>query len=310
MGHYCRHILDAIGNTPLVRLNRMVPEGAGAVLVKCENLNLGGSIKTRTALGIIRAAIADGRLQRDSILVEATSGNQGIAIAQIAAIMGYRAIIVMPENMSEERRKLIIGYGAEVVVTPVGETVTDTFTNCIRAAEALAQANPKVLLLKQFENPANPAVHYETTGVEIVEQAEVPIDAFVAAPGTGGSFSGIAKRLKETWPEVKAFAVEPAGAAILSGKPISNHRQQGIGDGFVPQNLDISLIDGIITVKDEDALQASRRLAREEGLMVGISSGSNVAAAIAVAQRLGIGSRVVTLLPDTAERYFTTELFK
>jgi len=310
MGHYCKHILEALGNTPLVRLNRMVPEGAGEVLVKCENLNLGGSIKTRTAYGLIKGALEDGRLKKDSILVEATSGNQGIAIAQIAAIMGYQAKIFMPESMSEERRKLVAGYGAEVVLTPVGANITETFSNCIQAAEELAAKDKRVLLLKQFENPDNPKIHYETTGTEIAEQAGAAVDAFVAAPGTGGSFTGTVRSLKEVWPAMKAYAVEPAAAAILSGGAIGSHRQQGIGDGFVPTNLDTSVIDGVITVEDEDALQTARRLAREEGLMVGISSGSNVWAAIALACQLGPQSRVVTLLPDTAERYFTTDLFE
>ncbi len=309
MSKKCTHILTTLGNTPLVGLTRMVPEGAAEVLVKCENLNLGGSIKTRTAYGLIKSALKDGKIKDDTILVEATSGNQGIAIAQIAAILGYKACIFMPETMSEERRKLVQGYGADVVLTPVGANITDTFHNCIAAAEEMAARDDRVLLLRQFENPANPLVHYETTGVEIIRQVDGAFEAFVAAPGTGGSFSGISRRLKETYPQIKTYAVEPLEAAILSGGKVGCHRQQGIGDGFVPGNLDISLIDGVITVSDEEALETSRRLAREEGLMVGISSGSNVCAALKLARQLGAGKRVVTLLPDTAERYFTTDLF-
>lgn len=302
-------ILEVLGQTPMVRLNRIVPEGVGEVFVKLENLNLGGSIKSRTAFGMIEAAEKLGKLGPNSIIVEPTSGNQGIGVAMVAAIKGYKARIVMPASMSLERRKLVQAYGAELVLTPVGKDITETFGTCISTVYEMAANDPNVVVLQQFENPANPGIHRSTTAREILEQMEGPIDAFVAAIGTGGTITGIGEVLKEKWPSIRIFAVEPVTSAVLSGGEISSHKQQGIGDGFIPAILNQHVYDEVVTVRDEDAFETSRRLAREEGLLVGISSGSNVWASIQVAKRLGPGSRVVTILPDTGERYLSTDLY-
>lgn len=304
------HVLEALGNTPMVKLSRLVPEEAADVLVKLENLNLGGSIKSRTAYGMITAAEKAGKLGPNSILVEPTSGNQGIGIAMIAAIKGYKARIVMPASMSIERRKLIEAYGAEVYLTPVGKDISETFDICIETVYQMAKDDPNVVILQQFENPANPAIHEATTAEEIIQQVEGPIDAFVAGIGTGGTITGIGRALKNVYPEIKIYAVEPSTSAILTGGEVSTHKQQGIGDGFIPEILDQEIYDKVITVGDNDALEISRSLARSEGLVVGISSGSNVWAAIEVAKSLGKGKRVVTILPDTGERYFSTELYQ
>jgi cysteine synthase len=304
------HVLEALGNTPMVKLNRLVPDQAADVLVKLENLNLGGSIKSRTAFGMITAAEKAGKLGPNSILVEPTSGNQGIGIAMIAAIKGYKARIVMPASMSIERRKLIEAYGAEVYLTPVGQDISETFNICIDTVYQMAKEDPNVVILQQFENPANPEIHEATTAEEILNQVDGPIDAFVAGIGTGGTISGIGRALRRAYPDIKIYAVEPSTSAILTGGEISTHKQQGIGDGFIPGILNQEIYDEVITVQDIDALETSRSLARNEGLVVGISSGSNVWAAIEVAKRLGMGKKVVTLLPDTGERYFSTELYK
>lgn len=306
----CSNVLEALGDTPIVKLTRIVPPGSGDVLVKLENLNLGGSIKSRTAFGMIEAAERLGRLGPNSILVEPTSGNQGIGIAMVAAIKGYRARIVMPASMSIERRKLIEAYGAEVVLTPVGKNISETFKTCIEEVSRMAQEDPDVVVLQQFENPANPEIHRRTTGREILEQVDAPIDAFVAGIGTGGTITGIGAVLKERYPAIKIFAVEPSTSAVLSNGVVSAHKQQGIGDGFIPKILDQEIYDEVITVDDDDALATARLLARKEGLIVGISSGSNVYAAMKVARHLGPGKTVVTILPDTGERYFSTELFE
>jgi len=294
----------------MVKLTKIVPPDSGDVLVKLENLNLGGSIKSRTAFGMVEAAEKSGRLGPNSILVEPTSGNQGIGIAMIAAIKGYKARIVMPASMSIERRKLIEAYGAEVVLTPVGENISETFKTCMEEVSRMAQEDPNVVVLQQFENPANPEIHRRTTGREILEQVDVPIDAFVAGIGTGGTITGIGDVLKERYPAIKIFAVEPSTSAVLSNGVVSVHKQQGIGDGFIPKILDQDIYDEVITVDDDNALATARQLARKEGLIVGISSGSNVYAAVKVAKRLGAGKTVVTILPDTGERYFSTELFE
>jgi len=299
------NVLDAVGNTPMVRLRRLVPPGSASVFVKLENLILGGSIKTRTALGMIEAAEREGRLGPDSILVEATSGNQGIAIALIAAVKGYRARIVMPEGMSVERRRLIELYGAEVVLTPAGGDMLETFETCIKTARRMAEEDPNVVALEQFENPANPQIHYRTTGPEILEQMQGRVDAFVAGVGTGGTVTGVGCFLREHVPDVRIVAVEPTNAPAATGGPVTTHRQQGIGDGFIPGNCDLSVVSDWITVTDEDAVDTCRRLAREEGLAVGITSGSNVCAALQVAAELGEGKRVATVLPDTIERYWS-----
>jgi cysteine synthase A len=303
-------VLDAVGQTPIAKLTHIVPADAGDVFVKMEQLGLGGSVKTRTAFGMITTAERDGRLGPDSVIVEPTSGNQGIAVALVAAIKGYRARIVMPSTMSVERRRLIEAYGAEVVLTDPAETVQETFAHAIDVAYAMAEEDPHVVVLQQFENPANPAIHYATTGPEMWEQMEGRIDAFVCGVGTGGTITGVGRFLADQGSSARVIAVEPAAAPAIAGGAVSTHRQQGIGDGFVPHNCDLDVLDGTVSVTDEDALTTARRLAAEEGLAVGISSGSNVWAAMEVANELGEGTRVVTLLPDTAERYFSTELFE
>lgn len=308
MDHAFEHVLGAVGRTPMARLTRIVPPHAAAVYVKMENLGLGGSIKTRTALGMIEAAERDGRLTPDSVLVEATSGNQGIAVAQIAAIKGYRARIVMPESMSVERRRLIEAYGAEVVLTPVEPTVSATFEKAIATAASLAAEDPRAVLLRQFENPANPEIHFRTTGPEIWVQMEGAIDAFVCGVGTGGTITGVGRYLKSRTSSIMVCAVEPEGAQAITGGPVGSHAQQGIGDGFVPKNCDLDVIDRCVVVNDDDALDTARRLARTEGLAVGVSTGSNVWAALRIAGELGPGKRVATILTDTAERYWSAGL--
>jgi len=303
------HILDVLGHTPMVKLNRLVPYQAADIYVKLENLNLGGSIKSRTAYGMIMAAEEAGKLGPNSIIAEPTSGNQGIGIAMIAAIKGYRSRIVMPESMSEERRKLIHAYGAEVILTPVGKDIAETFAICIDKVYQMAAEDPNIVILQQFENPANPEIHMQTTAREILEQMNGRIDAFVASVGTGGTLTGIGRVLKQKYPEITNYAVEPSTSAILTGGIVSTHKQQGIGDGFVPKILDFSVFEEVITVDDEDALETARNLAQKEGILAGISSGTNVWAAIEVAKQLGQGKKVVTIIPDTGERYFSTDLF-
>lgn len=302
------HVLEAVGHTPTVRLQRMPTAASGGVYVKLENLGLGGSIKTRTALGMIEAAEREGRLKPGSIIVEPTSGNQGIALALVAAVKGYRARIVMPETMSLERRRLIELYGGELVLTPPGADVAETFERCIDVALRMAEEDPAVVVLQQFENPANPAIHYRTTGPELLEQLDGHIDVFVAGVGTGGTITGVGRYLREHVPSVRIVAVEPTGAPAVTGGSMSGHRQAGIGDGFVPRNCDLCVIDEWRTVTDDDAIETCRRLAREEGLAAGISSGSNVWVALRLAEELGPGHRVATVLPDTAERYWSAEL--
>lgn len=306
----CDNVLETLGHTPMAKLTKIVPEGAAEVYVKLENLNLGNSVKTRTAYGMIIAAEKEGLLGPNSILVEPTSGNQGVGIAQIAAIKGYQARILMPASVSEERKKLVEHYGAEVILTPVGKDIEESFVVCIDMALKMAEEDPNVVVLQQFENPANPAIHYETTGPEIYEQVDGKVDAFVAGVGTGGTVTGVGRFLKEKNPDVKIYAVEPSTAAIMTGGEVSYHKQQGIGDGFIPKNCDMNVVDDVVVVSDEDALAMAAALAKQEGLMVGISSGSNVWSAIEVAKKLGPGKRVVTVLPDTAERYYSTDLFK
>ena len=304
------NILDAMGHTPIVRLNHMVPENAAEILVKFEGLNVGGSIKTRTAYNMICDAEARGVLQPDSIIVEPTSGNQGIGLALIGAVKGYKTIIIMPDSVSEERRKLVRHYGAEVIVIHDAGDIGACIQECLDTALRMAAENPKVFVPQQFENPANPMVHRHHTGIEILAQVEGPIDGFCSGIGTGGTITGIGEVLKAQNPHMTIWAVEPEHAAILSGGSIGTHIQMGIGDGVIPAILNRSIYDDIYIVTDEEALQTAKDLARKEGLMCGISSGTNVAAAIQLAKKLGPGKRVVTILPDTAERYFSTPLFE
>ena len=305
----CNTVLEAIGHTPLIRLNRMVDADSAEVLVKFEALNVGGSIKTRTALNMIEAAERKGLLKPDSIIVEPTSGNQGIGLALIGAVKGYETVIVMPDSVSEERRKLVRHYGARVVVVHDAGNIGDAIAECANIAQRMAQENPRVYVPEQFSNPANPAVHRHHTALEIVEQAARPIHGFCSGVGTGGTLSGIGEVLKALNPSIEIWAVEPKNAAILAGGTVGTHLQMGIGDGLIPDNLNTQIYSHICVVTDEQALQTSRDLARKEGLMVGISAGTNVFAALKLAKRLGPGKTVVTILPDTAERYFSTPLF-
>ena len=305
----CDTVLDAIGHTPLVRLHRMVSPGSAEVLVKFEALNVGGSIKTRTAYNMILEAEREGLLKPDSVIVEPTSGNQGIGLALVGAVRGYRTVIVMPDSVSEERRKLMRHYGAEVVLVHDAGNIGDAIAECVRKAEEMQQSDPRVYVPQQFSNPANPMVHRHHTALEIMEQAARPIHGFCSGIGTGGTLSGIGEVLKAQNPNIEIWAVEPQNAAILAGGTIGTHLQMGIGDGLIPDNLNTKIYSHICIVSDEDALNTSRDLARKEGLMVGISAGTNVFAALELARKLGPGKTVVTVLPDTAERYFSTPLF-
>ncbi|MCF0242750.1 MAG: cysteine synthase A [Treponema sp.] len=305
----CNNILEAMGNTPLIRLNHMVDENSAEILVKFEGLNVGGSIKTRTAYNMILDAEQKGIINKDTIIVEPTSGNQGIGLALIGAVRGYKTIIIMPDSVSEERRKLVRHYGAEVKLIHDNGDIGACIQECLDTAIYMAHNDPKVFVPQQFENPANPEIHRKSTAVEILEQVKGPIDGFCSGIGTGGTISGIGQILKRANPHITIWAVEPKNAAILAGGTVGTHLQMGIGDGIIPENLDQQIYDDIYIVTDSEAIRTSRDLARKEGIMCGISSGTNVAAAIELAKKLGKGKRVVTVLPDTAERYFSTPLF-
>lgn len=305
----CNTVLEAIGHTPLVRLNRMVDADSAEVLVKFEALNVGGSIKTRTAFNMIEEAERRGRLRPDSIIVEPTSGNQGIGLALVGAVKGYETVIVMPDSVSEERRKLVRHYGARVVLVHDAGNIGDAIAECSAIAQRMARENPRVYVPEQFSNPANPAVHRHHTALEIVEQAARPIHGFCSGVGTGGTLSGIGEVLKALNPDIEIWAVEPKNAAILAGGTVGTHLQMGIGDGLIPDNLNTQIYSHICVVTDDQALDTARNLARKEGLLAGISAGTNVFAALKLARRLGPGKTVVTVLADTAERYFSTPLF-
>lgn len=305
------NILDAIGHTPIIRLNRMNTDKESAeVLVKFEGLNVGGSIKTRTAYNMIRQAEKAGLIHKNTIIVEPTSGNQGIGLALIGAVRGYRTIIIMPDSVSEERRKLVRHYGAEVLLIHDAGNIGDCIDECLATAMRMAEKDPNVYVPQQFENPANPLVHKHHTGLEIMEQVAGPIHGFCSGIGTGGTISGIGEVLKAQNPEITIWAVEPENAAILAGGTIGTHLQMGIGDGLIPKNLNQKIYDDVYIVTDEEAIRTAKDLARLEGIMCGISSGTNVAAALKLAKKLGKGKTVVTVLPDTAERYFSTPLFE
>ena len=304
------NILEAMGNTPLIRLERMTEAGSAQILVKFEGLNVGGSIKTRTAYNMIRDAEEKGLINEDTIIVEPTSGNQGIGLALVGAVRGYKTRIIMPDSVSEERRKLMKHYGAEVVLVHDAGNIGECIEECLNTALKMAEEDPRVFVPQQFENPANPAVHRAQTGIEILEQADCPIDGFCSGIGTGGTITGIGEVLKEKNPHIEIWAAEPEHAAILSGGFIGTHLQMGIGDGLIPAILNTQIYDNICIVTDEEAIQTSRDLASKEGIMCGISSGTNVAAAMKLAKKLGEGKTVVTILPDTAERYFSTPLFE
>ena len=305
----CRTILDAMGNTPLIQLNRMVSANSARVLVKFEGLNVGGSIKTRTAWNMILDAERRGIVNKDTVIVEPTSGNQGIGLALVGAVRGYKTVIIMPDSVSEERRKIIRHYGAEVKLIHDAGDIGACMEECLNTAVRMSQKNPHVFIPQQFVNPANPAIQRTQTAQEILDQVDGPIHGFCSGIGTGGTISGIGERLKEANPDITIWAVEPQNAAILAGGNIGTHLQMGIGDGIIPENLNRSIYDDIFIVTDEMAIRTSRNLARKEGIMCGISSGTNVAAALELAKKLGKGKTVVTVLPDTAERYFSTPLF-
>ncbi|MBQ9976319.1 MAG: cysteine synthase A [Clostridia bacterium] len=303
------NILEAMGNTPLIRLNNMVDENSAEILVKFEGLNVGGSIKTRTAYNMIRAAEESGLIDKDSIIVEPTSGNQGIGLALVGAVKGYKTIIIMPDSVSEERRKLVEHYGAEVILIHDAGNIGACIEECLNTALRMREENPKVFVPQQFENPANPEVQRSVTGVEILEAVNGPIHGFCSGIGTGGTITGIGEALREKNPDIEIWAVEPEHAAILSGGSIGTHLQMGIGDGLIPDILNCEIYNDICIIKDDEAIKTAKDLARLEGIMCGISSGTNVAAAIKLARKLGRGKTVVTVLPDTAERYFSTPLF-
>ena len=305
-----QNVLEAIGHTPMIQLNHMVGPIDARVLVKFEGLNVGGSVKTRTAYNMICEAEKQGVLKPDSIIVEPTSGNQGIGLALVGAVKGYKTVIIMPDSVSRERKLLVEHYGAKVILIHDAGNIGDCIDECLRTAKKMARENPRVFVPQQFENPANPMAHRHHTGLEILEQVAGPIDGFCSGIGTGGTITGIGETLKALNPKIRIWAVEPENAAILAGGTVGTHIQMGIGDGVVPEVLNQEIYDSIYIVTDDEALQTAKDLARKEGLMCGISSGTNVAAALKLAHELGEGKTVVTILPDTAERYFSTPLFE
>lgn len=304
------NVLEAIGHTPIIQLNKLPDPDGARVLVKFEGLNVGGSVKTRTAFNMISRAEQEGLLKPDSVIVEPTSGNQGIGLALVGAVKGYRTVIIMPDSVSQERRFLVEHYGAEVILVHDEGNIGDCIEMCVEKAARMAAENPKVFVPQQFENEANPMVHRHHTGLEILEQVAGPIDGFCSGIGTGGTITGIGETLKAQNPQIEIWAVEPENAAILAGGTVGTHIQMGIGDGIIPKVLNQQIYDDIYIVTDEEALQTAKDLASKEGLMCGISSGTNVAAALKLARKLGKGKTVVTILPDTAERYFSTPLFE
>jgi cysteine synthase len=300
-----KDITELIGRTPLVRLNRLSPEGGSTIYGKVEFFNPGGSVKDRICLSMINEAERQGKLKPGGTIVEPTSGNTGIGLALIAAVRGYKLILVMPESMSMERASLLSSYGAQLVLTPAWEGMKGS----IKEAESIIGQNPSYFMPDQFSNPANPVMHKKTTALEIWEALDGKIDAFVAAVGTGGTITGCGEVFKERNAKIRIVAVEPAGSPVLSGGDPGPHKIQGIGAGFVPKVLNRTILDGVITVTDDEAYQTAKLLAKKEGLLVGISAGANVCAAQKVAQELGPGKNVVTILPDTGERYISIEKY-
>ena len=304
------NILEAVGHTPMVKLQRMVDPDCADIYVKFEGLNVGGSIKTRTALEMIQAAEREGMIKEDTIIVEPTSGNQGIGLALVGAVRGYRTVIIMPDSVSEERRKLIRHYGADVKLIHDAGDIGACIDECLQTALRMQEKDPRVFVPQQFANINNVKAHKNHTALEIMEQVAGQIDGFCSGIGTGGTITGIGEVLKAQYPDIEIWAVEPENAAILAGGTIGTHLQMGIGDGIIPDILNQNIYDNIYVISDTEALETAKRLAREEGLMCGISSGTNVAAALKLARKLGSGKTVVTVLPDTAERYFSTPLFE
>ena len=303
------NILEAVGHTPMVKLQRMVDENCADIYVKFEGINVGGSIKTRTAYEMILAAEKEGLIREDTIIVEPTSGNQGIGLALVGAVRGYHTVIIMPDSVSEERRKLVRHYGADVKLIHDAGDIGACIDECLQTALRMQEKDPRVFVPQQFANVNNVKAHKNHTALEIMEQVAGQIDGFCSGIGTGGTITGIGESLRAQYPGIEIWAVEPENAAILAGGTIGTHLQMGIGDGIIPDILNQQIYDNIYVISDAEALDTAKRLAREEGLMCGISSGTNVAAALKLAKKLGPGKTVVTVLPDTAERYFSTPLF-
>lgn len=304
------NVLEALGHTPLIRLNRITDASMAEVLVKYEAVNVGGSIKTRTAYNMLHEAERRGDIKKDTIIVEPTSGNQGIGLSLVGAVRGYTVRIIMPDSVSEERRKLCQAYGAEVILVHDEGNIGECIDQCMNIAASMAKEDPRVYIPGQFVNPDNPAVHKLYTAQEILADVDGPIHGFCCGIGTGGTISGVGEALKEKNPSIEIWAVEPEHAAILSGGTVGTHIQMGIGDGLIPENLNQEIYSNITIVSDEEALEMSKRLAREEGLLCGISSGSDVVGALRLAKKLGPGKTVVTILSDTGERYYSTPLFE
>lgn len=304
------NILEAMGHTPMVKLQRMVDENCADIYVKFEGINVGGSIKTRTAYEMILAAEKEGLIKEDTIIVEPTSGNQGIGLALVGAVRGYHTVIIMPDSVSEERRKLVRHYGADVKLIHDAGDIGACIDECLQTALRMQEKDPRVFVPQQFANINNVKAHKNHTALEIMEQVAGQIDGFCSGIGTGGTITGIGESLRAQYPGIEIWAVEPVNAAILAGGTIGTHLQMGIGDGIIPDILNQQIYDNIYVISDAEALDTAKRLAREEGLMCGISSGTNVAAALKLAKKLGPGKTVVTVLPDTAERYFSTPLFE
>ncbi len=300
-----RNVLELIGQTPVVSLNNMGSQDRAEVYVKLEGFNPAGSIKDRPGLYMIEKAEEIGLLQPDSIILEATSGNTGIGLAMAASLKGYPMVIVMPENMSEERKKILRAYGAELLLTPAAEGMP----GAVKRASSMAESDSRYYLVKQFENPANAQCHEETTAQEILQQMGKNLDALVCGVGSGGTITGIARALKQEIPGITIVAVEPANSAVLSGNPAGPHKIQGIGAGFIPLVLNLELVDNIIAVTDEDAIETCRKLAKQEALLLGISSGAAIFAALQLADKMGKGKRILAIAPDSADKYISTELF-
>jgi len=296
-----KSVLELIGNTPMVKLQKIVEPDSAEVLAKLENFNPGGSIKDRICLSMIEDAEKKGLLKPGGTIIEPTSGNTGIGLAMLSAVKNYRCILTMPETMSLERIRILKLYGAEVVLTPGSEGMK----GAIKKAEELLKKIPNSFMPQQFKNPANPQIHRDTTAKEIIEQTKGKLDAFVAGVGTGGTITGVGEVLKKKNPKIKIVAVEPEKSAVLSGKPPGLHKIQGIGAGFIPEVLNKKIIDEIVQVSDEDAFETTRRLAKEEGIFVGLSAGAVCWAGLKIAKELGKGKRVVVIFPDTGERYIS-----